>query len=100
MLKMGALWQVSIVSMHKMVEVSYINPTVNSSNTAIFFLLFICNFQSALTGTKRMMKSVIVLKTPSVLSMVDTLMHVPSIDLSHIRARGTHSHVLRMMVVI
>lgn len=47
-----------------------------------------------------MRKSLNVLKSPSVLSTVATLTHVPSIDLSHILALGVHSQILTIIVVV
>ena len=79
---------------------TYIKPTVKSRPTPTFLVLFICNFQRAFRGTSKMKKSLNVLKSPSVLSTVATLIHVPSIDLSHILALGVHSQILTIIVVM
>lgn len=99
-LKIGALCNFSHSIINTGIEYkngtkeTYIEPTVKIKVTCIFRDLFIFKFQIALTGTSKIKTSLVVLNIPLVLSMVETLMQVPFIDLFQIRSLGTHSQVL------
>ena len=69
-------------------------PIVNTSTTPSLRFLLTCRVQTALTGTSKMMKSVIVLKKPLVVNKLETSMQVPRIALFQILALGVHSHIL------
>ncbi len=76
---------------------TYIEPTLKTAMTPSFFVGFIFRFHTDLIGTNRMSTSLMVLKRPLVLRRLGISMHLPLMDLSHMRALGLHSQILTMV---
>lgn len=77
---------------------TYKHPTLKTRMTPAFLFLSNCRFQTAFVGISKIIVSVTTLTTPLVLSTLGVSRHVPGIDLSQIRALGTHSQILTRKV--
>lgn len=66
---------------------------MNTKTTIIFFSFDIFKSQTALTGRKRIKKSVILLKHPLVFSSMEESTHEPGMALLNIFALGVHSNI-------
>ena len=79
---------------------SYQRPNVNTSTTVIFLLDFMFIFQTALTGSNNMMKSVTVLKMPLTFNNSGVSIQEPGILGLNIFSLGRHSQILVMFVAV
>ena len=71
----------------------YVKPTVKTATTPHFLFLVMWRLQTDLTGTNRIIISVMVLKRPLVSKILEASMQVPGTDLFQILSRGVHCHI-------
>lgn len=75
-------------------EEAYVRPRVKIKTMAHFLCFVICNRHTVQTGIARIIRSVMVLKTPLELKSAATLTHFPWMDLFQIFSRGEHCQIL------
>ena len=78
---------------------TYHKPKVNTRTTISFFCFAMFKSQTALTGRKRIKKSVMVLKHPLVFNSMEVSTQNPLTALLNIFALGLHSNIFTKLVL-